>query len=188
VIVAHPDDETIWMGGTLLMHQKDWQTTIISLCRRDDKDRAPRFRKACKIYKAKCFISDLEDEELKDEKVEDVAERIKQFTDDKIGKNFDFIFTHGKNGEYGHKRHIDVHNAVIKMLRERKLKCKKLFFFSYNEKTDACEPDKNADKFIYLKGLIFKRKKYLIKDIYGFKEESFEHKCSHNVESFKVKQ
>jgi LmbE family N-acetylglucosaminyl deacetylase len=183
VIVAHPDDETIWMGGTLLIHRKDWQTTIVSLCREDDKDRAPRFQKACKLYKAKCFMSDLEDEDLENEKVDDAVERIEQFVDDK----FDFIFTHGKNGEYGHKRHKDVHKAVTKMLKEKKFNAKKVFFFSYAQKAGACAPDKNADKFINLDKLIFERKKYLVKDIYNFKEESFEFKSSRNIESFKVK-
>jgi len=52
VIVAHPDDETIWMGGILLKHRDDWKTTIISLCRKNDKDRAAKFKKVYKFYKA----------------------------------------------------------------------------------------------------------------------------------------
>ena len=35
VIVAHPDDETIWMGGTILKN-KNWKWTILSLCRASD--------------------------------------------------------------------------------------------------------------------------------------------------------
>ena len=62
VIVAHPDDETIWMGGTILKNPKvNW--TIFSLCRRSDRDRAPKFFKVCKIYKAKAIITDLDDED-----------------------------------------------------------------------------------------------------------------------------
>jgi len=45
VIVAHPDDETLWAGGTILMRpEAKW--IIITLCRKDDSDRAPRFHRA----------------------------------------------------------------------------------------------------------------------------------------------
>ena len=38
VIVAHPDDETLWAGGTILMHpETHW--TILTLCRTSDPDR-----------------------------------------------------------------------------------------------------------------------------------------------------
>ena len=41
IIVAHPDDETIWMGGTILKYTElEW--TIYSLCRASDKDREPK--------------------------------------------------------------------------------------------------------------------------------------------------
>ena len=32
VIVAHPDDETLWAGGTIMMG-RDYNWQIISLCR-----------------------------------------------------------------------------------------------------------------------------------------------------------
>lgn len=185
VIVAHPDDETIWVGGTLVKNKNKWKTTIISLCRKDDKDRAPRFRKACRILNAKGIMSDLEDEKLDDMEPKEVIERIKKIIKD---KNYDYIFTHGKNGEYRHKRHIDVHKAVIKMLKTKDLSCKKLFFFSYNKKGKFCYPDKNSDKFIYLSPSIFKEKKYLIKNVYDFKRGVFEYECSQKNESFKIKQ
>jgi LmbE family N-acetylglucosaminyl deacetylase len=60
VIVAHPDDETIWMGGLMLRHP-DWAWRIISLSRGDDPDRAPKFRMAVRVYGATSAISDLDD-------------------------------------------------------------------------------------------------------------------------------
>ena len=43
VIVAHPDDETIWMGGFIL-DNPDYNWTILSLCRASDTDCAPKFK------------------------------------------------------------------------------------------------------------------------------------------------
>jgi len=183
VVVAHPDDETIWMGGTLLSNRDKWNTTIISLCRRDDKDRAPKFRKACKIFKAECFMSDLEDTRLNGISVKEVIKRIKRHAD----KNYDYILTHGENGEYGHKRHKDVNKAVIEMLKKGILSCKIIFFFSYIKKGKYTYPNKKSDKFIKLSNIIFAGKKWLIQNIYGFTKGSFEDYCCRDTESFKLK-
>ena len=60
VVVAHPDDETIWMGGTILANPKiNW--TVLCLCRASDKDRAPKFKKVLKKLKVQGVILDLED-------------------------------------------------------------------------------------------------------------------------------
>jgi len=189
VIVAHPDDETIWMGGTLLKNKNKWDITIISLCRKDDKDRAPKFKNVCKLYNAKCFISDLDDSEegfFKDVSLKEISEKIKQFIE---GKSYDFIFTHGENGEYGHIRHIEVHNSVMEMLNKKQLLAKKIFFFSYSkdEKHGVCYVNENADKLIRLKDVYFKKKMQLIQEIYGFEENSFESKCCMNKEAFDTK-
>ncbi len=60
IIVAHPDDETLWAGGTI-MSTLSWQWFIVCLCRGDDKDRAPRFYKALKILKSEGVMGNLDD-------------------------------------------------------------------------------------------------------------------------------
>ena len=60
VIVAHPDDETLWAGGTMLMHA-DCQWTVVTLCRKSDPDRAPRFFEALKKFNASGAMGDLDD-------------------------------------------------------------------------------------------------------------------------------
>ncbi len=184
VVVAHPDDETIWMGGTILSKSNGWDTTIISLCRKYDGDRAPKFKRVCEILKAKCFMSDLEDEKLNDIPVDEVINRLRSFPLEK----FDCIFTHGKNGEYGHKRHIDVHEAVTQMLNQRLLSSKKLCLFSYTKGRDICKANPHSDKFIKLKEKYFKRKKFLIREVYGFEENSFEDVCCSDTESFMIEE
>ena len=97
VIVAHPDDETIWMGGLLLRNKNNWDTTILSLCRADDKDRAPKFKKVCNLLNATPIISDLDDEELKPINPNQIINKIQNLID--TNQTFDQIFTHGKDGD-----------------------------------------------------------------------------------------
>ena len=52
VIVAHPDDETLWTGGMMLSHG-EWNVFIGSLCRASDTNRAPKFFQALKVIGAK---------------------------------------------------------------------------------------------------------------------------------------
>jgi len=190
VIVAHPDDETIWMGGTLIRNKKKWDTTIISLCRKGDIDRAPKFFKVCKEYNAKCFISDLEDENLEPIDKNEIIKKIAELAE----KSYDYIFTHGKNGEYGHQRHIDVHKAVIQMIVDKSLITNKIFFFSYikkpKEDTDTgfdTYANPNANKFINLNNLELLTKGYLIHNIYGFQIGGFEQRSCRKIESFDIK-
>lgn len=190
VVVAHPDDEIIWMGGVLIRNRDKWNTTIISLCRKEDKDRAPKFFRVCKELNANGFISDLDDEKLSPVDEKQIIKRIKKFADEK----YDYIFTHGENGEYGHPRHREVNRAVRQMLNTGLLKSKKTFFFCYKQKpalnTDTgfdCYVQENADKFISLNKIEFLEKKKIIKMIYGFNENGFEERNCRDKEGFKIK-
>ena len=60
VIIAHPDDETLWAGGMILTHPH-WDWYIISLCRKHDPDRSPKFEKALRELKSEGVMGDLDD-------------------------------------------------------------------------------------------------------------------------------
>jgi len=174
VIVAHPDDETVWMGGAILL-QKDIKWTIFSLCRKYDKDRAPKFKKVCRLYGAEALISDLEDDDIMSIK-QSLPEIEKRILKELKKKKFTYIFTHGYNGEYRHKRHIGVHLVVKKLVEKRILKCDKLFFFAYklNPKKRVVYQTKKPDLVFNLSREILKKKKDIIKNLYGFSKNSFE--------------
>ena len=189
VIVAHPDDETIWMGGKILKdRESDW--TIFSLCRGTDNDRMPKFIKVCRLLNAKCIITDLEDEKLMPLEIEFVAKKI----EDNLPKlDFNNVYTHGINGEYGHIRHIEVHKAVKKLIDERKIACKKALVFSYVPGNVISNHDKNlkipvannnSDITVNLDKKTHMKKLSLINKTYGFTEESFEFMSSGAKEAF----
>ena len=60
IIVAHPDDESIWSGG-LILQKPDWEWTVLSLCRADDPDRSRKFESVSGLLGFDAFISDVDD-------------------------------------------------------------------------------------------------------------------------------
>ena len=188
-LVAHPDDETLWMGGTILKH-KDWNWNILSLCRKEDLDRMPKFQKVCSLYGAKGIISDLEDEDLKPLAINKIVSKIKEVLPE---KEFDYLFTHGTNGEYGHLRHEEIHKAVKQMLEQGELTAKKAYSFSYVPGNITAPhdlslkipiPNTKADLFVPLTKQEFEKKFMIMNKVYCYQEGIFETLACNDTEAF----
>jgi LmbE family N-acetylglucosaminyl deacetylase len=187
VIVAHPDDETIWMGGTILLNPKvKW--TIFCLTRRSDKDRNPKFYRVCARYGATAIMTDLDD----DEKVSLKASIpiIKRLAAREINtKRFDYLFTHGDNGEYGHERHLGVHQAVTEMVKAKKINTKETLYFNYQKAKPKTRPSmehkKDSDYLVRLTASIFKEKKRIQSEMHGYDPNGIDVGLCPNPEAFK---
>jgi LmbE family N-acetylglucosaminyl deacetylase len=186
VVVAHPDDETLWSGGTILSHpQINW--TILTLCRKSDPDRAPKFFKVAKQLGVKGFMADLDDgPDQKPLKQTDIQKTILSALPK---KSFDIILTHNPKGEYTrHLRHEETSQAVLALWNDSKLKAKQLLLFAYEDGGGkyAPRPVENADIVIKLTKNVWQKKKDIIISSYGFSPDSFEAKAVSKIETFRI--
>jgi len=184
VIVAHPDDETLWAGGTILSHPScNW--FIVSACRGSDNDRAPKFQLALKALKSEGIMGDLNDgpEQLpQNEKL--VMKTILGLLPD---VHFDLVITHNPTGEYtSHLRHEEISNAVIKLWVSGKLSTRELWTFAYEDgnREYYAKAIGNATFCRILSKRVWQKKYNIITKIYGFGKESFEAETTPQTEAF----
>ncbi len=187
VIAAHPDDETIWAGGTVLNHS-DWHWTIVSLCRGDDVDRAPKFIRATQQLGAASAIGDLDDGPeqlpLSEADVQQMVLSLLPRTD------FDLILTHSPHGEYTrHRRHEEAGTAVGSLWEKGLIKAKEIWMFAYEDggtggKDDLPKAIQTAHLISSLPEDIWRRKYIIITNTYGFAPGTYEANIVMREEAF----
>jgi len=184
VVVAHPDDETLWCGGYILAHpQYHWR--IVTLCRGSDPDRAPRFRQVLQRLGAEGDMADLDDgpdqTPLPAEQVQETAGALLGTT------SYDLILTHGPKGEYTrHRRHAECCQAVVELLRQSDIYTRLLWLFAYEDGGQAYLPrvHHDADRRDVLTDEVCLEKLRLITDVYGYGPDSWEARTTPRQEGF----
>ena len=128
MIVAHPDDETIWGGAHLL---EDNYLVVCITCG-ENRKRTEEFKKVMKESKNKYIMLNYPDrikgrrdnwQTSKPLIIEDI-EKILSL------KEFDLIVTHNPKGEYGHVHHIITSSIVTYLSPKEKL----IYFGKYYTK------------------------------------------------------
>ncbi len=185
IVVAHPDDETLWAGGTILSHPS-WVCFIACLCRGSDTDRAPKFHEALKVLKSEGIMGDLDDGPEQNPLVETVIEQtiLKLLPD----KHYDLIITHSPAGEYTrHIRHEEVSKGVIKLWHAGKISAGELWTFAYEDGDGKYypRPIETDTVFRRLTKRVWMRKYSIITETYGFGKNSFEAETTPLAESFR---
>jgi LmbE family N-acetylglucosaminyl deacetylase len=119
LVVAHPDDETIFFGG-LLQHERSlpWKVVCVTDGNADKRgaERAEEFLAATKLLGVKATehwnFPDLFPNRLP---VKEITDRLSTFLQPKE------VYTHGPLGEYGHPHHQDVCLAVHRAFPKLKI-------------------------------------------------------------------
>jgi len=184
VIVAHPDDETLWAGGTILSNPH-WECYIISLCRGKDEDRSVRFHNALKVLNAKGAMADMDDgpEQIPLEDA-DVEKTILSLMPP---GHYDLVISHNPTGEYTrHRRHEETGKAVIKLWHRGKINTDEMWIFAYedNNRNKYPEAVRNASIYCILPEDIWLKKYKIVTQTYGFKAGGFEAETTPHAESF----
>lgn len=125
LVVAHPDDESIFFAG-LLMSQRTlpWLVICITDGNADEmgSERANQFKKACGLLKAKYNHWDFKDRFESRLDINDIVKRLHLLAVPAV------VYTHGILGEYGHPHHQDVSFAVHKAFDKKA----KVYSVAYN--------------------------------------------------------
>jgi LmbE family N-acetylglucosaminyl deacetylase len=184
IIVAHPDDEILWAGGTVI-NNPSWNWFILSLCRGSDPDRAPKFYKVLEMLGADGTMGDLDDapeQEPLDKKV------VEQTILDLLpSKHFNLIITHDPSGEYTrHLRHEETGKAVINLWHTGKIFTDELWTFAYSDANRKYYPMplENAPLYNKLSEQTWQKKHKLITEKYGFGKKSWEAQTTPRTEAY----
>ncbi len=184
VIVAHPDDETLWAGGLMLMHpETKW--TVVTICRKSDADRAPKFFKALEEFGASGYMGDLDDGP--EQNALDNGEVQRTIMELLPCDRFEVVITHSTAGEYTrHLRHEETAKAVMELREAGRLSAGEMWSFAYEDGDRKYLPraESGADLQIDLPEHIWQKKCDIITRIYGFSEDSFEAKTTPRREAF----
>ncbi len=184
IIVAHPDDETLWAGGTILSHPS-WKWLVVSLTRESDKERSENFKKALNVFGANGKMGDLDDgPEQMPLSMDEVKDNILSLLNE---RRFDVIITHHPAGEYTrHLRHEETAVAVIHLWHDEIIETRELWFFAYEDGGKSYFPRAIKDHTSHrvLPENIWRQKYDLIRNVYGFKEDSWEAQTTPREESF----
>jgi len=154
MIVAHPDDESLW-GYHYLKNYNGWK--IICITNANNPVRVKELTKISNIFQTDLEIWNYEDNQYTynmDPKIyEDISRAINN------DKNIKLVVTHNPLGEYGHIQHIKISNVVLTVSK------KPVYVFSYSSEKINMNDEKCK-----------------LKNVYESQKKIFEEHCVKNIQ------
>lgn len=118
MVVAHPDDESLW-GAGMLLRKSGWTVISCSTPLRDP-ERGEKFKNACALFNADYVLMS---------QPEQVGTRLN--LDNLDLSKYDMIVTHNRDGEYSNAHHKQVHEYIVGKWPE------KTICFGYRQKNSS---------------------------------------------------
>ena len=144
MIVAHPDDESLWGGA----HLSEGGYLVVCLTNGSNRVRAKEFTDVVEKsgntpiildYPDKVF-GERDDWENVRDKLENDLEFIMNFND------WELIVTHNPDGEYGHIHHVMTSESVTKLYNKQKPDAKLYYFGKYYKAVDLPNVEKDLPR------------------------------------------
>ena len=145
-VVAHYDDEVLYLGGLLTSRRDHFGDVTIAVATNIHTTSAPRghltfvdhdelerrrlrttaFRTVCERIEAQPLMLDVANLEQSARRASPSFERTRHHLEHELAAtraflNADVILTHGSEGEYGHPQHQCVHDAVVAASAEQSI-------------------------------------------------------------------
>lgn len=107
MIVAHPDDESIF-GGNALLNEKGWKVVCVTCGY--NKIRKKEFERAMAMVGVDSFeMWNFKDSLNESLEIPEIIDKIDKVIKE---KKYRKIITHNQEGEYGHTQHINLYNII----------------------------------------------------------------------------
>lgn len=126
MIVAHPDDETLFGGGELIRHANEYKVVVLDYGNHMVRHR--EFIKAMETIGIQKW-EHWDGEPYKSSAAYNESILIPLIERVLSERNWTKVVTHNQGGEYGHYRHVSTHNLMARLCSD------KLWVFDMNVKT-----------------------------------------------------